>query len=230
MRLNADFAKPVLVTPDAHEWVASPMPGVTRMMLDRIGGEVARATSFVRYAPDSTFPAHAHGGGEEILVLRGEFADEHGRYPAGTYLRNPIGTSHAPRVGADGAEIFVKLHQFDRDDHRHFAVATTGEGWLPGRPDGLAVMPLHRFADERVALLRWPAGLALAPRRFPGGAELLLLEGRLATNHGELVAGSWLRLPPSASLEANVGDGEALGYLKCGHLAEVHVDGQRVDD
>ena len=230
MRLNADFTKPVLVVPDEHEWVASPMPGVTRMMLDRIGGEVARATSFVRYAPNSTFPAHAHGGGEEILVLKGEFADEHGRYPAGTYLRNPIGTSHAPRVGSDGAEIFVKLHQFEQNDRRHFAADTTEGARLPGRPAGVAVTPLHRFADERVALLRWPGGLSLAPRVFQGGAELLLLEGHLTTNYGELVAGSWLRLPPSARLEVTIGAEGTLVYLKCGHLANVHDSGQQADD
>ena len=112
MRLNADFDQRVVVTPEAYRWVDSPMAGVERMMLDRIGEEVARATSLVRYAPNSTFPSHEHGGGEEILVLEGEFADEHGRYPAGSYLRNPIGTAHAPRVGEQGATIFVKLHQF----------------------------------------------------------------------------------------------------------------------
>jgi len=60
------------------------------MMLDRIGDEVARATSLVRYAPDSTFSPHVHGGGEEFLVLEGEFGDEHQNYPAGTYVRNPV--------------------------------------------------------------------------------------------------------------------------------------------
>jgi len=50
-------------------------------MLDRIGDEVARATSIVRYAPHSRFSAHTHGGGEEFLVLDGVFQDEHGDYP-----------------------------------------------------------------------------------------------------------------------------------------------------
>jgi anti-sigma factor ChrR (cupin superfamily) len=205
------------------------MPGVTRMMLDRIGDEVARATSFVRYAPNSTFPAHEHGGGEEILVLEGEFADEHGRYPAGSYLRNPVGSSHAPRVGIAGAEIFVKLHQFDGEDRRHVALDTFDGAWLPGRPAGVAVMPLHRFGDERVTLLRWPGGLNLAPRDLHGGAELLLLEGRLVTNHGELVAGSWLRLPPGARLEARAGVEEVRLYLKLGHLVALAGAGHRVE-
>ena len=53
MRLNADFSQRVVIPPDEYQWVASPMPGVERMMLDRIGDEVARATSLVRYAPNS---------------------------------------------------------------------------------------------------------------------------------------------------------------------------------
>ena len=84
MRLHADFSQRVVIRPDQYEWVDSPMPGVQRMMLDRIGDEIARATSLVRYAPGSTFSRHVHGGGEEFLVLEGEFGDEHQVYPAGT--------------------------------------------------------------------------------------------------------------------------------------------------
>jgi hypothetical protein len=58
-------------------------------MLDRIGDEVARATSIVRYAPASHFSPHVHDGGEEFLVLEGTFQDEHGDYPVGSYVRNP---------------------------------------------------------------------------------------------------------------------------------------------
>ena len=116
MRLNADFSERIVIRPENYEWVPSPMPGVERMMLDRIGDEVARATSLVRYAANSSFPAHEHGGGEEILVLSGTFSDTSGDFPAGSYVRNPVGTSHTPHVGGDGATIFVKLHQFDPDD------------------------------------------------------------------------------------------------------------------
>ena len=65
-------------------------------MLDRIGAEVARATSIVRYAPASRFPAHVHGGGEEFFVLEGVFQDEHGDFPAGSYIRNPPQSRHTP--------------------------------------------------------------------------------------------------------------------------------------
>ena len=98
MRINADFSQRVVILPGDYRWVASPMPGVERMMLDRIGDEVARATSLVRYAPNSTFSEHVHGNGEEFLVLEGVFGDEHRIYPAGAYVRNPVGTRHSARV------------------------------------------------------------------------------------------------------------------------------------
>ena len=44
MRVNADFSERVVIRPDKYDWVASPAAGVERMMLDRIGDEVARAT------------------------------------------------------------------------------------------------------------------------------------------------------------------------------------------
>ena len=69
------------------EWIASPAGGVDRKMLDRIGDEKARATSIVRYAADSAFPEHEHPLGEEFYVLEGVFSDEHGDYPAGTYVQ-----------------------------------------------------------------------------------------------------------------------------------------------
>ena len=121
IELNADFTQRVVVKPNEYAWEASPMPGVERMKLDRIGDEVARATSLVRYAPNSSFSPHEHTGGEEIFVLDGVFGDEHGKYPAGTYIRNPIGTRHQPVIGAEGAIIFVKLHQFSEQDQSQFA-------------------------------------------------------------------------------------------------------------
>ncbi|MEO0699157.1 MAG: cupin domain-containing protein, partial [Pseudomonadota bacterium] len=85
MEINADFSQAVFTHTNTMDWTQSPMPGVDRRMLDRIGDEVARATSIVRYAEGSAFPEHTHGGGEEYIVLEGVFSDEHGDYPAGTY-------------------------------------------------------------------------------------------------------------------------------------------------
>ena len=115
MELNADFSQRVAVHAARLPWVASPIAGVERRMLDRIGDEVARATSIVRYAPASRFSAHTHGGGEEFLVLDGVFQDEHGDYPAGSYVRNPPTSRHTPG-SAPGCVLFVKLWQFDLED------------------------------------------------------------------------------------------------------------------
>ena len=104
MRINDALRIPVIVEASQLPWVASPARGVDRRMLFRIGDEVARATSIVRYAPRSAFPRHTHGGGEEVVVLEGVFQDEHGDYPAGSYFRNPPGTSHVPASFGNGPE------------------------------------------------------------------------------------------------------------------------------
>ena len=79
MQLNADRSRPATVDSAALAWVASPMAGVERRMLERDGDEVARATSVVRYAPGSAFSPHTDGAGEEFLVLDGVFSDETGK-------------------------------------------------------------------------------------------------------------------------------------------------------
>ena len=84
-------------------------------MLERDGDEVARATSLVRYAPCSAFSPHTHGAGEEFLVLEGVFSDETGDFPAGFYVRNPLGSRHAP-ASAPGAVILVKLRQMPPEE------------------------------------------------------------------------------------------------------------------
>src|SRR5260221_11120889 len=130
MRINADFTKRASVHAGESEWVKSPMPGVERRMLDRVGDEVARATSIVRYAPGTAFSPHSHLGGEEFFVLDGIFQDERGDYPAGSYVRNPPASRHTPRSQA-GCTIFVKLFQFDPADRSHVTIDT-------GRPEAMA--------------------------------------------------------------------------------------------
>ncbi len=219
--MRADFRERVAVTPDRYEWVPAPAPGVERMMLDRIGDEVARATSIVRYAANSRFPAHEHGGGEEILVLEGEFGDEHGRYPAGYYLRNPIGTRHTPRIGGDGATIFVKLHQFAADDSICLAVDTGSGGWIPGRVPGIEIQPLHRHGEENVFLLRWAPDTAYPDHVHAGGEEILVLDGAFHDEGGHYPGGSWVRYPDgSRHAPYTLAEG-ALLYVKEGHLPPV---------
>jgi len=84
MNINDDFTARIVAHAADATWSPSPLPGIDRRMLDRVGNEVARATSIVRYAPGSRFDRHVHGGGEEILVLEGVFSDESGDHAAGT--------------------------------------------------------------------------------------------------------------------------------------------------
>src|SRR5512147_2420038 len=107
MKLYADLSQRAIVFSAELPWIDSPMPGVQRRMLERDGEEVARATSIVRYAANSHFSSHTHGGGEEFLVLEGVFSDEYGDYPAGTYIRNPVGSTHTP-FSQNGCTILVK--------------------------------------------------------------------------------------------------------------------------
>lgn len=218
MRVNADWSERVVVRPDDYRWVASPMPGVERMMLDRIGDEVARATSLVRYAPDSRFSEHQHTGGEEFLVLEGLFSDEHGDYPVGSYVRNPIGTSHTPAIGADGCTIFVKLQQFDVSDSEQKVVDTRATSWQPGLVPGLEVMSLHQHEGENVALVRWSSNTRFKPHTHWGGEEILVLDGVFRDEYGDYPAGTWIRNPHMSQHTPFTGDEGALIYVKVGHL------------
>lgn len=218
MQINADLNQPAAADTAHMQWVASPLPGVQRKMLDRDGDEVARATSLVSYAPDSFFDAHTHGGGEEFLVLEGTFSDQHGDYPAGTYVRNPVGSRHRP-FSRGGCIIFVKLRQMDPADQTRVLVDThMAKGWRPGPQAGIEVLPLHTFGSERVAIARWSPGTQAPLHAHGGGMEMLVLEGALrygAAVHGK---GAWLRLPPGARHAPTATDGCTL-YVKAGHLA-----------
>lgn len=217
-RYNADFNQRVVIRPDEYQWVASPMPGVERMMLDRIGDEVARATTIVRYEPNSEFSAHTHTGGEEFYVLDGVFSDEHTDYPRGSYVRNPIGTFHTPRIGDEGATIFVKLQQFEADDQKQFSVDTNTAEWLPGQVPGLEVMPLHEYKGEHVALVKWAPHTQFNPHQHFGGEEILVLDGTFYDEHGAYPEGSWLRSPHMSSHTPYTKEDGALIYVKVGHL------------
>src|SRR5947208_8854677 len=147
MRINADFTKRASVHAGAADWVQSPMPGVERRMLDRIGDEVARATSIVRYAPGTAFSPHTHSGGEEFYVLDGTLQDERGDYPAGSYVRNPPTSRHTPRSQA-GCTIFVKLFQFDPADRSHVTIDTRrAEAVAAAGREGVRLIP--PFNDRR---------------------------------------------------------------------------------
>jgi anti-sigma factor ChrR (cupin superfamily) len=223
MNLNADFTKHVVVHAASLDWKASPMPGVERRMLDRIGDEVARATSIVRYAPESHFSPHVHGGGEEFLVLEGVFQDEHGDFPAGYYVRNPPQSHHTPG-SMPGCTMFVKLWQFDLADRTHVLVDTNKRALIDvkGRT-GVKAMPLFRDAHEDVRLEEWAPGAAIEVDPG-GGLEVLVLAGGFSEGGETYRAQSWLRLPIGAHFSARVAHDGCRAWIKEGHLRHVHAD------
>lgn len=195
MRIHDDFNQPAFEPAQDRTWVPSPTPGIDRQLLDRIGDEIARATSIVRYAPNSQFPEHVHGGGEEILVLSGVFEDESGAWPAGTYLRHPRGSRHAPG-SQPGCTIWVKLHQFLPDDDRW--VRTTLDTVIQGPQQ----QQLHAHGSERVEQLLMPSGHTHQDEDCTLW-EVLILSGTVqvmwssadAAHTWTLTTHDWLRLP-----------------------------------
>jgi hypothetical protein len=213
MRINADFSRRALVVPRSEDWVHSPESGVDRLMLDRIGDEVARATSIVRYAAGSSFPRHSHPKGEEFLVLDGVFSDDTGDFPTGFYVRNPPGSSHAPR-SENGCRILVKLRQFDLQDLTPVVIDTSAETGWQDCGESLKRLPLHEFATEKVEMLRIASG---ATFELDGGAELLIIAGAAECEGRLLGREAWLRLPRNATVILSAREATTM-WLKTGHL------------
>ena len=219
MLINADFSHQASVTADEHQWIKSPQKGVERVMLDRIGAEKARATSLVRYAPNSYFPHHLHPSGEEILVLSGTFSADDDDYPAGWYLRNPPTSGHQPH-SREGALIFVKLRQMTTTETHTIAIDTNDDSnWQI--TDNREVCLLYADDREQVSLQRLRANQTLFSKSITGGAEILVLAGELIDDSQTYIPGSWIRLPVDieSRMQAEV-EGVTI-YLKTGHLAVV---------
>jgi anti-sigma factor ChrR (cupin superfamily) len=217
MKIRADVSMRAVVRADEETWRPSPVAGIERQMLARDGGEIAIATSIVRYAPNSRFTPHVHGGGEEILVLDGDFFDEHGRYPAGTYLRNPPGTQHAP--GTDkGCTLFVKLGAFVPGDDEQITLDTAAAQWRPGLVAGLKVLPLHNFDTQSTALVRWAPGTVFSPHAHFGGEEIYVIDGVFEDENGVYPAGTWIRSPHLSRHSPFSRTGCTI-FVKVGHLA-----------
>ena len=215
MHLNADYSQRVVLNHYALDWVASPQAGVDRRMLERSGAEVAKATSIVRYQAGSKFESHHHELGEEILVLEGVFSDENADYPAGTYVMNPPGSSHAPH-SVDGCTIFVKLRHLGADQQHKEVVDTRTADWYQGMVPGLTVMPLMKQGLGST-LVRWAPQTYFNPHRHFGGEEIFVVDGVFEDEHGRYPAGSWIR-SPHLSLHQPFSQEGCTIFVKTGHL------------
>ncbi len=214
MHINNDFSNRVVININSLPWIDSPLAGVQRRMLERDGDETARATSLVRYAPDSYFDRHTHDGGEEFLVLEGTFSDDMGDFPAGMYVRNPIDSNHKP-YSKEGCLIFVKLRQFDENDKQYIRVNTNNADWE--KLDDISILNLHEFNNEHIKLIKLDKGASLRKRNNLAGEEIFVLKGEFNDEHGSYPAGTWLRNPVGFGYTPYSHEGCTL-YIKSGHL------------
>jgi anti-sigma factor ChrR (cupin superfamily) len=212
---NLDFSKVVVIETHKQPWQDSPAKGVRRIPLEREAAESGHVSSIVEYAAGSSFKTHTHPLGEEIFVLEGIFSDENGDYPAGTYLRNPPGSSHAP-FSKDGCKLFVKLNQFHEHDSDTVVINTQQAPWLQGQGN-LQVMPLHEFEGRSTALVFWPKGERFVPHKHWGGEEILVLSGEFKDEHGSYPKGTWLRSPHLSEHFPFVEEDTVI-LVKVGHL------------
>ena len=220
--LNTDFSMPAFAHTEDMVWVESPSSGVWRKRLELVGGtESGRVTSVVRYDAGCSFPPHDHPGGEEILVLDGVFSDEHGDYPAGSYMLNPEGFRHTP-FSREGCVLFVKLRQFAGNDRRHVNIPTQGAPWAKGSVPGLSLIDLYSQADypEHIFLARLEPDTAIPHHDHPAGEEAFVLEGDIEDEFGRYKKGSWYRLPPGSSHGVFTKSGAKL-YVKSNGLGDL---------
>ena len=217
MNINSDYSKRVVINHHELPWVPSPEVGIERRMLDRIGGEIAKASSIVRYLPHSSFPTHTHEFGEEILVLDGILSDEIGDYPAGTYIMNPPGSSHAPH-SKTGCTLFVKLRHLGVDHVERELIDTKSAPWHQGMVPGLHVMPLMRQGNGSTLVL-WAPQTYFNPHKHYGGEEIFVVDGVFEDEHGRYPAGSWIR-SPHLSLHQPFSKEGCTIFVKTGHLLD----------
>jgi anti-sigma factor ChrR (cupin superfamily) len=217
--VHADIKKRVVIKPENYSWTLSPKLGVEQMPLDRIGGDMVRATTIVRYTTKSEFSPHVHDVGEEIFVLEGTFADECGDYSAGTYVRYPVGTSSMPRMGGKETTLFVKSHQFAKNETEQSVIDTNKAEWRPGVVDGLQVMPLYEYEGEHVALVRWAPHTQFNLHSHRGGEEILVLDGVFYDEYDRYPKGTWIRSPHLSQHTPFTKEEGALIYVKVGNLS-----------
>jgi len=195
--INGDLSVRAVADTNRMEWTLSPSGSVWRKRVHLVGPpESGQVTSVVRYEPHSRFPTHDHPEGEEIFVLGGVFSDEHGNWPAGTYLLNPEGFRHTP-FSVPGCLLFVKLRQFPGRARRHIAIDTDKIAWETSSIRAVAYKPLYQQAgfSDLMRLERWEPHADLGGIYYEHGGELFVLEGDFTDEAGTYSKGYWLRLP-----------------------------------
>lgn len=215
--ISNELGRRLHVDSDTMQWTPSPGGEVLRKRLHHRGpAEAGQVTSIVRYVPGAKFPEHSHPDGEEILVLEGVFSDEHGDWPAGSFLLNPEGFSHSP-FSREGCVLFVKLRQCPGSDRKHVAINTRDVEWRSSVRRGVRWKKLYAQEpySDHMRLEHWSHPEDIGQLNFPQGAELFVLEGSFSDAQQNYGKHSWLRLPPGSVLSPQGSEGCEI-YIKEG--------------
>jgi anti-sigma factor ChrR (cupin superfamily) len=87
----------VQVDTNTIEW----QPGSGKIQLIPLHDFGSERVALFKWSAEEKVPLHSHPAGEEVYVIQGEIADEQGQYRAGTWLRCPHGSAHAPHAVVD---------------------------------------------------------------------------------------------------------------------------------
>ena len=238
--LNNNFNELATVKTNSIQWIDSPMKGVQRKPLDRVGNEVARATSLVKYDAGSYFSPHVHGGGEEFLVLEGVFQDEKGDYPKLTYVRNPPQSNHKPQ-SENGCIIFVKLWQFEPDDQQHVVKHCSLENCSQNTKQVLfesenEVVEFYELTNLNDLLFENHTGLELFVIEGEVTVEFIGNDSLTNRTIEQLKQFDWQRQPINTSckisltnLESNNNEERAKIWIKRNHLINVREQLSRLE-
>ena len=109
-QFQADDNQHVVIRPEEQHWQA----GIGNLKVLPLHAYRTESTALVYWPANEVFQPHTHWGGEEIVVLQGRFIDEHGEYPAGSWIRSPHMSRHFPRVEEETL-IFVKVGHLDEN-------------------------------------------------------------------------------------------------------------------
>ena len=107
-QFQANDTQHVVLRPEDQQW----QPGIGNLRVLPLYAHGTENTALVYWPANEVFQPHTHWGGEEIVVIEGRFIDEHGEYPAGSWLRSPHMSQHYPRV-EEPTLILVKVGHLD---------------------------------------------------------------------------------------------------------------------
>ncbi|CAF0862177.1 unnamed protein product [Adineta steineri] len=237
MELRSDLSIPHVIDSNLIPFVDSPTQGVQRRMLDRIGDEVARATTIVKYSPFARFPRHTHGGGEEFVILDGVFSDDlSGDHGPMSYCRHGIGTTHEPSTGEQGAILLVKLRQMNDRTETPITIIDTEASTNWKKDLNSKRQRINLFSNtntgENVWMEKWEADFE-DNNWIVGqnGEEIFVLKGDLSftnvdgtddeNNKNNCTQGFWIRRPiewAGRQFKVKSQNGCQL-FIKTGHLA-----------